>query len=143
MITVIFKPRQVRPGYSIAEDPLVNFAGNRNYRPNYQSSTWRPSTDIYETEENISVLVEIAGMDEEDFSISMDRNVLNIQGVRPSPVEERRAVHQMEIPFGEFLVEIVFSMEVDLNRVTATYNNGFLNIILPKEPPKHIDLTRE
>ncbi|MHB0987736.1 MAG: Hsp20/alpha crystallin family protein [Bellilinea sp.] len=143
MITVIFKPRQVRPGYSIAEDPLVYFAGNRNYRPNFQTRAWRPATDIYETEENVIVLVEIAGMDEADFSISMDRNVLNIQGFRNSPMEDRRAVHQMEIPFGEFSVEIVFPMEVDLNRVTATYNNGFLNIILPKEPPKHIDLTRE
>ena len=143
MITVIFKPRQVRPGYSIAEDPLVHFAGNRSYRPNFQTRAWRPATDIYETEENVIVLVEIAGMNEDDFSISMDRNVLNIQGFRNSPMEDRRAVHQMEIPFGEFSVEIVFPLEVDLNRVTATYNNGFLNIILPKEPPKHIDLTRE
>ena len=143
MITVIFKPRQVRSGYSIAEDPLVNFAGNRNYRPNFQSRAWRPATDIYETEENVIVLVEIAGMNEDDFSITMDKNVLNIQGLRNSHVEERRAVHQMEIPFGEFSVEIVFPMEVDLNQVTATYNNGFLNIVLPKETPKHIDLKRE
>ncbi|MHB0965642.1 MAG: Hsp20/alpha crystallin family protein [Bellilinea sp.] len=143
MITVIFKPRQVRPGYSIVEDPLVYFSGNRNYRPTFQTRAWRPATDIYETEENVIVLVEIAGMNEDGFSISMDRNVLNIQGLRNSPMEDRRAVHQMEIPFGEFSVEIVFPMEVNLHRVTATYSNGFLNIILPKEPPKHIDLTRE
>lgn len=143
MITVVFKPRQVRPGYSISEDSLLYFTGNRNFRPNFQSRSWRPATDIYESEESVTVLVEIAGMNEEDFSISMDRNVLNIQGVRSSPVEERRAIHQMEIPFGEFTVEIEFPMEVNMNAVTATYSNGFLRIILPKEQPKRIDLTKE
>lgn len=143
MITVVFKPRQVHSGYSISDDPLVYFSGNRNYRPNMHSRTWRPATDIYETEENVIVLVEIAGSSENDFSISMDRNVLTIKGVRSSPVEERLAVHQMEIPFGDFTVEIVFPMDVDLENVTATYNNGFLKITLPKEPPKHIELNRE
>lgn len=143
MITVVFKPRQARSGYSVSDDPLVYFAGNRNYRPNFNNRSWRPATDIYETENELMVLVEIAGTDENDFSISMDRNVLTIQGVRSSPVEERRAVHQMEIPFGEFTVEIAFPMEVDLDHVSATYNNGFLKIVLPKQPPKHIELNRE
>jgi len=143
MITVVFKPRQVRSGYSISDDPLVYFTGNRNYRPNLNNRSWRPATDIYETENELMVLVEIAGSSENDFSISMDRNVLTIQGVRTSQVEERRAVHQMEIPFGEFTVEIVFPMEVDLDNVSATYTNGFLKIVLPKEPPKRIELNRE
>lgn len=143
MITVVFKPRQVRSGYTVSDDPLVYFTGNRNYRPNQQSRSWRPATDIYETDDNVMVLVEIAGVSENDFSVSMDRNVLNIQGVRTSPLDERRAVHQMEIPFGEFTVEIVFPMEVDLNNVSATYNNGFLKIVLPKEPPKNIEVNRE
>jgi HSP20 family molecular chaperone IbpA len=34
-------------------------------------------------------------------------------------------------------------MEVDLDHVSATYNNGFLKIVLPKEPPKRIELNRE
>lgn len=143
MITVMFKPRHVRSGYSISDDPLVYFTGNRNYRPNLNNRSWRPATDIYETENDLMVLVEIAGSSENDFSISMDRNVLTIQGVRSSPIEERQAVHQMEIPFGEFTVEIIFPMEVDLDNVSATYNNGFLKIILPKEPPKRIELNRE
>lgn len=143
MITVVFKPRQVRPGYSISEDSLLYFTGNRNFRPNNQSRAWRPATDIYETETSVTVLVEIAGMNEENFSISIDRNVLIIQGTRSSPIEERRAIHQMEIPFGDFTVEIEFPMEVDMNAVSATYNNGFLRIVLPKEQPKRIELNKE
>jgi HSP20 family protein len=127
----------------MSEDPLVYFTGNRNYRPNLNNHSWRPATDIYETENDLMVLVEIAGSNENEFSISMDRNVLTIQGVRSSPVEERLAVHQMEIPFGEFTVEIVFPLEVNVDRVSATYNNGFLKIVLPKEPPKRIELNRE
>jgi HSP20 family protein len=143
MITVVFKPRQIRPGYSISEDPLGYYADNRNFRPYVHSHTWRPATDIYETDETITVLVEIAGMKEENFSISMDHNVLTIQGMRHSPVEERRGVHQMEIPFGEFAVEIIFPMEVDLSAAAAIYNNGFLRVTLPKIKPTRIDLNRE
>lgn len=143
MITVVFKPRPIRTGISNSDDPLVYLVGNRNYRPNFPSNAWRPATDIYETEEFIIVLAEIAGMNEDDFSISIDRNVLNIQGGRSFPVEERRAIHQMEIPFGDFSVEIVFPMEVDSQRVIATYNNGFLKVVLPKIPPKFIELNRE
>jgi len=143
MITVVFKPRQVRQGYSISEDSMLYFTGNRNFRPNYANRSWRPATDIYETEETVTVLVEIAGMDENNFSISMDRNELTIQGVRLSPIEERRSVHQMEIPFGEFTVEIDIPMEVDLNFVSATYSNGFLRVTLPKTPPNRIELNRE
>lgn len=143
MITVVFKPRPTRSGNSISEDPLRFFTGNQNYLQHTHNRSWRPATDIYETEERMIVLVEIAGMKEDEFSISMDHNTLNIQGARRIPIEERQAIHQMEIPFGEFNVEIVFPMQLDLDNVTATYNNGYLMISLPKAAPKRIELNRD
>lgn len=143
MITVVFKPRSGGSRNFISEDPLLYLAGSRNYRQYANNRSWRPSTDIYEIDDKIIVLVEIAGMTEDDFTITMDRNMLNIQGSRNLQIEDRHAIHQMEIPFGDFTVEIVFPMQLDLDKVTATYNNGFLTVILPKATPTNIELNRE
>ena len=143
MITVVFKSRPIRSGSFNSEDPLLYLSGSRSYRQSVNNRTWRPATDIYEIEDKIIVLVEIAGMTDDDFTITMDRNLLYIQGTRNSQIEERQAIHQMEIPFGEFTVEIIFPMELDLDQVTASYTNGFLMVSLPKATPKHIELNRE
>ncbi len=62
---------------------------------------WSPPTDVYETEKEFIVRVEIAGMREEDFEVIFENGYLFISGVRPD-VSERRAYHQMEIRFGKF-----------------------------------------
>jgi len=82
-------------------------------------------------------------MTDDDFTITMDRNLLYIQGTRNFQIEEPQAIHQMEIPFGEFTAEIMFPMELDLDKVSASYNNGFLMVSLPKATPKNIELNRE
>lgn len=143
MITVVFRPRSNRSGNFISDDPLLYLAGGNASRQYLRNRSWRPPTDIYEIDDKIIVLVEIAGMTEKDFTISMDRDVLNIHGSRSLQIEERHSIHQMEIPFGDFALEIVFPMPLDIEKVTAAYNNGFLMVILPKASPTNIELNRE
>ena len=97
-------------------------------RPNI----WRPPTDVYETEENVVVKMEIAGMRDEDLEVAMQDNLLLISGNR-SDSQERKAYHQMEIPFGKFSVGIELPVHVDSDNATAEYKDGFLIIQLPKE----------
>jgi HSP20 family protein len=96
-----------------------------------RSPAWRPPTDVYEIDDAVIVRVEIAGMHETDFSIILDGRYLSIRGVRQD-VTERRAYHQMEIRFGEFNVDVEMPAAIDVENVQATYQNGFLKIILPK-----------
>ena len=100
---------------------------------------WRPPTDVYETDETVVVRVEIAGMNERDFSISVAERTLIIRGVRPD-TPERRAYHQMEISFGEFITEIELPCPVAMDRVEADYTAGFLRVVLPKERPQRISI---
>jgi HSP20 family protein len=92
---------------------------------------WRPPTDVYEVEDALIVRVEVAGAREQDLSISLQGQALAIRGTRQD-APERRAYHQMEIPFGEFGVFIELSCAVDAERVQACYQDGFLKVILPK-----------
>ena len=98
---------------------------------------WRPATDVYDTEDVVVVRVEIGGMREEDFSISLVDNYLSIRGFR-SDTSERRAYHQLEIPFGEFSTDVEIPFPVDVDHIEAVYQNGFLNVVLPKARPHHI-----
>jgi HSP20 family protein len=98
---------------------------------------WRPPTDVYETDENIIVRVEIAGMREDDFLIELNGRFLSIRGSRQD-VSERRAYHQMEIRFGEFIIELELPVPIETDQVQAIYDNGLLRVTLAKAQPRHI-----
>jgi HSP20 family protein len=97
-----------------------------------RSNTWRPPTDMYETEDNVIVKMEIAGMRDEDLEVALQDNQLLISGSRVDSTE-RKAYHQMEIPFGKFSVGIELPVRVNTENATAEYKDGFLTIQLPKE----------
>jgi HSP20 family protein len=103
------------------------------------SNLWTPPTDVYETEENFVVKVEVAGMHEDDFEVSVEEQVLIIRGSRPD-INERRAYHQMEIRFGKFEIALGLPRGVDLDRATAEYKDGFLTIIFPKIQAKQVEV---
>jgi HSP20 family protein len=96
-----------------------------------RSSVWNPPTDVYETEENYLIKVEIAGMRDEDFDVAFENNILMISGFR-SDLNERRAYHQMEIRFGRFEIAVELPATLNMEKATAEYKDGFLIIVLPK-----------
>jgi HSP20 family protein len=100
-----------------------------------KSSVWDPPTDVYETVESYVVRMEIAGMREEDFDVSVQDDTLFILGFRPH-FPAKRAVHQMEIRSGKFSTVIALPGPVDVDHALAEYQDGFLTINLPKESPK-------
>jgi HSP20 family protein len=103
---------------------------------------WRPPTDIYETEDEIVILVEIAGMTEEGFNISVDQKSVTIRGTRPNP-EVKRVFFQMELNYGEFVIDIEISKPFAVDQASADYRDGFLKVCLPKAKLKQINVHRE
>jgi HSP20 family protein len=102
-------------------------------------SIWSPPTDVYETEKEYIVRVEIAGIRDEDFEIIFDNGFLFIGGIRPD-VLERRAYHQMEIRFGKFSTAVAIPGPVDLDRSEAQYKDGFMTVVLSKLNSKEIKI---
>lgn len=142
MITFTLKPDPIRIGwYSPDEIQRSSLEVNR-WRIASHPHNWRPPTDVYETDETIVVRVEIAGMREADILISLDERSLHIHGVRPD-VPERRAYHQMEIPFGEFSTDVELPYAVDAGQVEAVYRDGFLRIVLPKAEAHRITVQEQ
>lgn len=141
MIIVKLKSDPSRQNAYVPEDPYLPI-GYVNWRLNMRPHLWRPSTDMYELEDRFVVRVEIAGMNDSDFQISIDQNILTISGVRPD-TGERRAFHQMEIRYGEFITQVELPNNIDREKVEAEYQDGFLCVILPKAEPKQIRITKE
>ncbi|MCD6302483.1 MAG: Hsp20/alpha crystallin family protein [Anaerolineae bacterium] len=97
------------------------------------SGPWRPPTDAYETDEQVVIKVEVAGMREEDFLIELMDRRLVISGVRRDP-GGKRSYQNMEIRYGAFLTELQLGWTVDPDAVDAVYEHGFLYVRLPKAP---------
>jgi HSP20 family protein len=101
-----------------------------------QSNLWRPAMDMYETEDAVVVKIEAAGMNPDDFTISFVNRTLIIRGVRQD-VEEKQIVHRLEIPYGEFQIEVRLAEAFDANQIQAKYEHGFLYVTLPKSKQEH------
>jgi HSP20 family protein len=103
-----------------------------------RSNIWSPPTDQYETEEAYIVRVEIAGMREDGFEVSIENNTLLISGSRLD-IPERRAYQQMEIRFGKFATAISLPGPVNIDLTHAEYKDGFLVVVLPKENQNKVE----
>lgn len=93
--------------------------------------TWRPPTDVYETDVDIVIKVELAGMAEDEFVIRFEGPNLVIAGTRRD-VTLKLKYRQMEIFCGDFVTSVRIEDIVDKGGVSATYTNGFLVVVLPK-----------
>ncbi len=141
MIQVVCLPDTENPPPGVSQDSESIEVPVR-VRMAFRTHVWRPPTDVYETEENFVVRIEIAGMREDDFSIVLDGRYLTVHGVR-GETPEKRAYYQMEIPFGEFGVDIELPRPVSASQIEAFYANGFLRIVLPKARPKKIAIEEQ
>jgi len=94
---------------------------------------WRPDADAYETASAVEIIVDLAGVEEEDFEVQLFENVLVVEGRRQLPSCDERAVyHAAGIRQGPFQVVLPLPAPVDPERVEARYDHGLLSITLPK-----------
>jgi HSP20 family protein len=94
---------------------------------------WTPNTDVYETADRLVVRMEVAGVERNDIEITLNERLLVVHGYRHDPCRSSRCqFRQMEIDYGFFERRIVIPNSVDGNRAHAVFDNGFLQIDLPK-----------
>lgn len=99
------------------------------------ASGWRPPTDVFETTDQLIVLIEVAGVSEENIAVTLFSDLLVVEGVREQPSFLKAgmtACHQLGIKYGDFRSEVYIPVNVDHDNVTAEYKNGLLKIILRK-----------
>ena len=94
---------------------------------------WRPDADAYETAASVEVLVDLAGVAEDDYEIQLFEDVLVVEGERRLPSCREGAVyHAVGVRQGPFRVELPLPAPVDGERAQARYDRGLLYVTLPK-----------
>ena len=110
-----------------------------------QSTLWYPLVDISESADEITVTAEVPGMKKEDIKISIQDNILTMQGEKhKDDVENDKSYHRLERMFGSFERSFSLSTSVQRDKVKAKYKDGILTISLPKSEdakPKEIDVS--
>lgn len=95
--------------------------------------SWEPAVDIIETNKEIIVIADIAGMRADDINVVTDGNILRISGIRRGVFHPgEKQFHKLEIQVGRFVKEVQLPAAVDREGQTACYENGLLKVILIK-----------
>jgi len=97
------------------------------------AQTWTPSSDIYETDDHIKIHLDLPGMNRENLDIQLTgNNTLTIQGERKFEEVDKAKYHRVERFYGNFTRSFVLPTNVEADKITATFKDGVLELVLPK-----------
>jgi HSP20 family protein len=95
--------------------------------------TWAPPVDISEDKDSITLTAELPGFREDQVEVQMEGGVLTIRGERKFEEEkEGRNYHRLERSYGQFVRSFTLPNNVDREEIRASFNNGLLEIEMPK-----------
>ena len=105
-------------------------------------STFYPKTDVAETDKAFEISLALPGMKKEDFHLELNENHLTISGERKFNEEKNnKNFHSVETYYGSFSRSFRIPENVDTNKISASYNNGILEVTLPKDEKKLLKST--
>jgi HSP20 family protein len=106
------------------------------------TSGFAPAVDVYEDEHNVTLKIEVPGIDEKDIDVRIENNLLTVHGERKIEKEEKEENYRrVERQYGGFTRTFTLPNTVDTDSVSATYDKGVLKIRLAKKAeakPKQI-----
>jgi HSP20 family protein len=101
--------------------------------PELPTAAWVPVVDIFEEPEFLRIVAEIPGVKPENMKISVEDNVLTIQGTKEQIAEEKaEKVHRYERTYGTFERSFTLPATVNPEAIKASYEHGLLTLVLPK-----------
>src|SRR6202140_4585242 len=109
------------------------------------TSSFAPAVDVYEDEHNVTLKIEVPGIDEKDIDVRIENSTLTVHGERKIEKEEKEEnFRRVERQYGEFTRSFTLPNSVDPTQVSAHYDKGVLKIKLAKKAeakPKQIKVT--
>jgi HSP20 family protein len=106
------------------------------------TTSFAPPVDIYEDEHNITLKMEVPGIDEKDIDVRIESNTLTVRGERKFEKEEKEEnFRRVERQYGGFTRSFTLPSSVETENIQANYDKGVLEIRLAKNAeakPKQI-----
>src|SRR5437764_156465 len=121
---------------SLFDDLLPRELWNWGLSNNSVTNTTLPAVNIRETNENFEVEMAAPGMNKNDFKIELDGNTLTISSERKNDWQEREGERYTRREFSYESFKRTFQLPkdvVDIEKIQAKYENGVLNLVVPKK----------
>jgi HSP20 family protein len=116
--------------------------GNEGREEALTTTTFAPPVDVYEDEQNVTLKIEVPGIEEKDIDVRIENNSLTVHGERKFEKEEKEENYRrVERQYGSFTRTFTLPNTVDQESVQADYDKGVLKIKLAKKAeakPKQI-----
>jgi HSP20 family molecular chaperone IbpA len=94
-----------------------------------------PQADIYETNETIVVVADMPGVDEKTVDITLENDILSINGYVEPRAPEGYDLAYAEYREGDYQRQFTISNQIDRDKIEATVKDGVLRLLLPKSQP--------
>ncbi len=96
-------------------------------------SSFTPAVDVYQDKDNVIVETPLAGVDPEKVNISVENDVLHIEGTsdHKSEVDDEQ-YYRKEVRYGSFYRSVALPTHVVADKADATFENGMLKVTIPK-----------
>jgi len=133
--------REEEPFYTLRREMdrvFDDFFGNFGLTPfggsfTEQYGAFNPRVDITETDQEVKIAAELPGLDEKDIEVSLTGDRLTLSGEKKAEKEDKgENYYRMERSYGSFQRTIPLPIEVETDKVEATFKNGVLTVVLPK-----------
>ena len=109
--------------FSRMKHPIVCHSDNR----------WYPEVDVFETDTEFVVILDVAHIDPKDLDIYYKFKSLHIKGIRRELTDfKKRHYHKMEIDYGPFERKVAIPVTIDEQNIKTRYKDGFLQVCLKK-----------
>ena len=114
----------------------------------FDGQKWAPVLDLYELADHYTLFVELPGVDAEQVDVSHVENTLTIRGekAKPAGASDGKDTLRSECRYGTFCRALDLPADVDVNRLSAKYHAGVLEITVPKSEsnrPRSVKITIE
>jgi HSP20 family protein len=140
-------PMRTLPAFQEEMNRMFNefFRGGTGGEQGWVAGAWTPPVDIYDTDDALVLKAELPGVSKDDVSIEVHHNTLTLRGERKHEAEVKEEnYHRVERAYGTFQRSFVLPTMVDQDKVQATYQDGVLELRLPKlesAKPRRIAIT--
>lgn len=116
-------------------DELFNNFFNNDYHEDYvKNNATKPATNIFETEKEFKIELLVPGVTKDDLSLVQKDNLLTIK-VEKKEEEKQEDYKYARREFGAYNFEKQYRLPktIDAENITAKFENGILNVLLPKK----------
>ena len=113
---------------------------NEDFESNYS----KPAVNIADNKDSFEVDLAIPGIDKKDIKINLEKNMLSIASEKEEKAEnDNKNFTHREFSYNKFCRTFSIPKSVDQNKIIAKYENGILNVVLPKKEEAKLEINKE